>query len=144
MAELFGVVGAGIGIAAAAGQLLDGIVKLSTLCAQIRDISKDIQNAVYDLKLQTEMLAVIQPEINAVLSASNVQDQITATRVLDALQKSLGDVELVIGEMQTRVAKKGCWDRVKASGLIARLDKAARHVEVAQQMVLTLLLVQNR
>ena len=63
MAEVFGVVSARVGVAAAAGQLIDGIMKLHSFCLQIRDIPEDIQAAVDDLPMTSEVLDFIQVEM---------------------------------------------------------------------------------
>ena len=71
MAEVFGAVSAGIGVAAAAGQLINGILKLHSFCSQLRDVPDDIQDAVEDLSVTIDILQHLQAEMGHGVSPSS-------------------------------------------------------------------------
>lgn len=141
MAELLGVVGAGISIAAAAGQLIDSIVRLDTFCSQIQNIPEDIQTAVDDMSTMVEIIEFVQTEIGHETIPSNCS---SSMKVLSNLQQSAQQVGEVLEEMRIKLGKKKYWGRINAVRLIKKLEKAAKRVENAQRMVLILLVAENR
>jgi hypothetical protein len=144
MAEVFGVVGAGMGIAAAVGQLIDGITKLHSFCSQIRNIPDDIQTAVDDLSTMVEVLEFVQVEMGHETLPPQLSNLSSSMKVLSNLQQSSQQVGEVLEEMRIKLGKKKYWGRIKAVGLIKKLEKATKRVENAQRMVLILLAAENR
>lgn len=51
MAEVFGAVASGIGIAGVAAQAIDGIRKLQAFCNDIRDAPEDIKYLTTELEI---------------------------------------------------------------------------------------------
>lgn len=144
MAEVFGAVSAGIGVAAACGQLIDGIMKLHSFCSQIRNIPEDIQTAIDDLSATIEVLEFVQVEMVHEPLPAQPASPSSSNKVLSILQKSSQQVGEVLKEMQMKLGKKKYWGRIQAVGMIKKLEKAANRVENAQRMVLILFAVENR
>ena len=144
MAEVFGVVSAGVGVAAAAGQLIGGIMKLHSFCSQIRDIPDDVQNAVDDLSLMTEVLEYIQTGMGDENVAHQPSSLPSFMRMLSNLQQSSQQVEQVLEELRTKLGKKKFWGRIKAVGMTNKLERAAKRVENTQRIVILLLTAENR
>ncbi|KAF2094941.1 hypothetical protein NA57DRAFT_60343 [Rhizodiscina lignyota] len=142
MAEVLATASAVVGVAAAAGQLIDGIAKLKAFCAQIRDIPNDIQNIVDDLSTLTDVLDFVQAEMG---QASYFPSNPGATaKVLSNLQQSSQQVQEVLKQMQAQVGKKKYWGRVKAVEMKRKLDKAALRLQNVQNMLLVSLTIDNR
>lgn len=144
MAEVFGAVGAGVGVAAATGQLIDSIMKLHSFCSQIRNIPDDIQTAVDDLSTMLEVLEFVQVEMGHETLPLQPSNLSSSMKVLSNLQQSSQQVGEVLDEMRIKLGKKKYWGRIKAVGMIKKLEKAAKRVENAQRMVLIMLAVENR
>lgn len=144
MAEVFAVVSAGVGVTAAAGQLIDGIVKLHSFCSQVRNLPDDIQTAVDDLSIMVEVLEFVQVEMGPETLVPQPSNSSSSMKVLSNLQKSSQQVGEVLEEMRIKLGKKKYWGRIKAVGMTKKLEKAAKRVENAQRMVLVLLAAENR
>lgn len=144
MAEVFAVVSAGVGVAAAAGQLIDGIMKLHSFCSRIRNIPDEIQTAVDDLSTMAEVLEFIQVEMNEEKFLYQPSNIASFVKVLSNLEQCTQQVEEVFEEMRTKLGEKKLWGRIKAVGMTKKLEKAAKRVENAQRMVIMLLAVENR
>lgn len=144
MAEVFGTVSAAVGVAAAAGQLIDGIMKLHSFCSQIRNIPDDIQTAVDDLATMVEVLEFVQVEMDHEFFPSQPSHLSRPMKVLSNLQQSSQEVGEVLEEMRNKLGKKKYWGRIKAMGMIKKLETAAKRVENAQRMFLILLAAENR
>ena len=142
MAEVFGVVSAGLGVGAAAGQLIDGIVKLRSFCLQVRDIPEDIQVAVDQL---STMIDVLQFVGDAMMYESRSPHSVNlSVRVLSNFKESSQQVGEVLEEMRLKLGTKKYWGRIKAVGMTKKLEKAARRSERAERMIQTFLAAQNR
>lgn len=144
MADLLGAVGAGIGVAAAAGQLIDGILKLHSFCSQFRDISEDVQFALDDLSAMAELFEIIQAEISEEIVPHHSAVNTISTKVFSILSKSSAQVGRVLDEMQQTMGKNQYWGRVKAVSMAKKLQRAAKRLEDAQGMVVMLLTAENR
>jgi len=138
MAEVFAAASAAIGIVAATGQLIDGIVKLNTFCKDIRDIPDDIQNVVEDLVSLHEVLDSIQAEMCQGGPVDRV-DPRSSAKVLANLKQSSRQVDEVLKEMQQKLGKKRYWGRVKAIGMRRKLEKAVFRTRSAQSLMLMML-----
>lgn len=142
MAEVFATASAAVGVAAAAGQLIDGIAKLSAFCSQIRYIPDDIQNAVEDLSTMVEILDFVQAEIG-----QECQPPLNfgpSMKVLASLQQSSRQVGEVLQEMQMKIGTKKYWSRIKAVGMKRKLEKTTLRVQSVQSMLLVALATDNR
>ncbi len=144
MGEVFGAVSAGLGIAAAAGQLIDGIMKLRSFCSQIRNIPDDIKTAVHDLSTMVDLLPFVQFEIGHESLPPQPSNGLSSLKVLSDLEQSSQQVGEVLEEMQIKLGKKNYWGRINAVGMRKKLEKVAKRVENAQRMVIMLLVVHNR
>ena len=143
-AEIFGVVSAGVGIAAACGQLIDGTMKLHSFWSQIRNIPDDVQTTVNDLSATIEVLEFVQVEMGHEPLPLQPSSLSSCMKVLWILQQSSQQVEEILGEMQIKLGKKKFWGRIKAVGMTKKLENAAKRVENAQRMILILLAAENR
>ena len=142
MAEVvFGAVSAGIGVAAAAGQLIDGIMKLYSFCSQLRDIPDDIQIAVNDLSTLIEVLEFVQVEMS---SDTPLSSSTMSMKVLSNLKQSSHQVADVLQEMRINIGRRRYWGRIKAVGMKEKLEKAAKRVDNAQRLVLMLIAAESR
>ena len=144
MAEVLGVVSAGVGVAAAAGQLIDGIMKLYRFCSQIRNIPDDIQAAVDDLSTMVEVLEFVQMEMGRESFSLQSSKLSCSTKVLSLLVLSSQQVGEVLEKMRVTLGNKKYWGRVKAIGMTRKLEKAAKRVEYAQGIFSLWLTLENR
>ena len=144
MAEILGAVGAGVGLAAATSQLIDGIMKLHSFCSQIRNIPSDIQTAVDGFATLLQVLEFVQFELSHEILPPRPSSLSSSMIVLSNLQQSSQQVGEVLKEMQLKLGKKKYWGSIKVAGMTKRLEKAAKQVENAQRMVVVLLAAENR
>ena len=143
MAEGFATASAAVGVAAAAGQLIDGILKLRAFCLELREVPEDIQNAVDDLASLIDVLECVQLEISqdSFVQAFNVG---ISRKLLASLEQSSQYVGEVLHEMQAKLEKKMRWGRVKVIGLKKKLEKSALRAQNAQNLLLITLATDNR
>ncbi|KAI9692629.1 MAG: hypothetical protein M1820_009506 [Bogoriella megaspora] len=143
MAEVFATASAVVGVAAAAGQLIDGISKLRRFCSELREIPNDVQDALDDLYLLIDVLYFIRSETNqtSFVQGGNIE---VSRKVWAALEQSQQHVEKILEEMQSKIRKRKVWGRVQAVEMKRKLDKASRSVENAQSLILMILATENR
>ncbi|KAI9659852.1 MAG: hypothetical protein M1821_001203 [Bathelium mastoideum] len=143
MAEIFATASAAIGVAAAAGQLIDGITKLKAFCTEIRDVPDEIQETTEDLFMLIGVLEAVRREIGQLSSLS--EPELGASgRVLVHLQRGLQHVGEVLLEMQEKIRKKKRWDRVRAVGMKRKLEKSVSRVQSVQNLLLVILTTETR
>jgi len=142
MAEAFATSTAVVGLVAAAGQLIDGIMKLNTFCSQIRDLPKEIQDSLEDLSIMSETLAFVKAGIGK--DSTQAVTSGTSAKILTSLLKSVEYIGEVLKEMQLKVGKRKHWGRVKAVGMKNKLEKAVARVQNAHLMLLVSLTTENR
>jgi predicted hydrocarbon binding protein len=63
MAEIFGAIASGIGIAGVAAQAIDGIRKLQTFCNDVRDAPEEIEYMINELEILLNTLVAIEAQI---------------------------------------------------------------------------------
>jgi hypothetical protein len=143
MAEVFATAGAAISLAAVAGQLIDGIVKLRAFCNEICDLPNEIKDAVYDLSSLTEIVDSVQLQVKQEMMPDMSTSQ-TTFKVLDSLEQCSQDVSKVLEEMKIKIGNKKVWGRVKALGLKRRLERLTARAQKVQNFLLIMLAIDNR
>jgi hypothetical protein len=143
MAEIFASASAAVGVAAAGGQLFDGIAKLSAICLEVRDIPADIRSAVDDLSALSEVLDSTQLEIDQDTLLRTL-DPTVSKKVLAGLQQNSQSVSNMLHVMETNVKEKKLWGRIKAVGKKKKLGKSLSRSQSDQILLLLALATDNR
>lgn len=103
MAEVFGAVASGIGIAGVAAQALDGIRKLQSFCHDVRDAPEEIKYLTNELEILLGTIASIDAQIQRNSTMCQNMDPTPALRFIDQSVRSLNDV---IGKLNAEIAQK--------------------------------------
>jgi flagellar biosynthesis chaperone FliJ len=103
MAEIFGAVASGIGIAGVAAQAIDGIRKLQTFCNDIRDAPEEIKYMTNELEILLGTIAGIEAQIQR--NASICQNM-NPTSALRFVEQSVRSLNAVIQELNAEIAQK--------------------------------------
>lgn len=140
-AEALGIIAGGVGIAAAAGQLLDGIVKLQSFCSQIKDFPRDLQTAIDDVTSTTGILEWVKAEMAQNSHAIKSPLGKIGDQIIQNLQDSLTDVEAVLSELERQLGARRLWGRVKATTAARKLEKAQKRVFTIQCMLTPILVL---
>jgi translation initiation factor 2 alpha subunit (eIF-2alpha) len=98
MAEIFGAVASGIGIAGVAAQAIDGIRKLQTFCNDVRDAPEEITYMTNELEILLGTIAGIEAQIQR--NASN------PTSALRFVAQSVNSLNAVIQKLNVEIAQK--------------------------------------
>jgi hypothetical protein len=101
MAEIFGAVASGIGIAGVAAQAVDGIRKLQTFCNDIRDAPEEIKYMTNELEILLGTIAGIEAQIQR--NASTCLNPMSALRFVEQSVRSLN---AVIQELDVEITQK--------------------------------------
>lgn len=142
MAEIFAAASAGIGIAAAAGQVIDSITKLTAFCKELRDLPTDIQNATEDLSTLVQVLELVRLHINQQTPASPLTVAVSS-KILMSLQQGSRLINQVLKEMKSRYTKH-YFGRIRAVGMKKSLGKAMLRLHTAQTLLLLTMATENR
>jgi len=103
MAEVFGVVASGIGIAGVAAQAIDGIRKLQTFCDDVRDAPEEIKYMTNELEVLLSTTAGIEAQIQR--NASMCQS-LNPTPALRFVNQSVMSLNAVIQKLNTEITQK--------------------------------------
>ncbi|CAD0082688.1 unnamed protein product [Aureobasidium vineae] len=104
MAEIFGAVASGIGIAGVAAQAIDGIRKLQAFCNDIRDAPEEIKYLTNELEILLGTIAGIEAQIQRNASMCQNMNPTPALRFVDQSVRSLN---AVIEKLNAEIAQKG-------------------------------------
>ncbi|KAG9526791.1 hypothetical protein KCV07_g253, partial [Aureobasidium melanogenum] len=103
MAEVFGVVASGIGIAGVAAQAIDGIRKLQAFCNDIRDAPEEIKYLTTELEILLGTIANIETQIQRNSTLCGNMDPTPALRFVDQSVRSLN---AVIEKLNAEIVQK--------------------------------------
>ena len=112
MAEIFGAVASGIGIAGVAAQAIDGIRKLQTFCNDVRDAPEEIKYLTNELEILLSTIAGIEAQIQRNASICHNLDPTPALRFVDQSVRSLN---AVIQRLNVEIAQKRTLGSVKTA-----------------------------
>ncbi|KAH8901771.1 hypothetical protein GQ53DRAFT_815216 [Thozetella sp. PMI_491] len=147
MAEIFALAGGVVGVAAAVGQLVEGIAKLHEFCSDIQDIPEDIQIELKNLNILCKILHTVQADLGPgvlVESRASKTGQ-TAILALRHLEQSSEHVHAVLQEMDRRVGTSKRWIRIIEAGrLKTKLREAVVRVRDAQGLLNIALVADSR
>ncbi|KAG9566298.1 hypothetical protein KCU71_g4630, partial [Aureobasidium melanogenum] len=91
MAEVFGAVASGIGIAGVAAQAIDGIRKLQAFCNDIRDAPEEIKYLTTELEILLGTIASIEAQIQRNSAMCGNMDPTTALHFVDQSDDGLDE-----------------------------------------------------
>lgn len=103
MAEVFGAVASGIGIAGVAAQAIDGIRKLQAFCNDIRDAPEEIKYLTTELEILLGTIASIEAQIQR---NSTMCQNINPTPALRLVDQSVRSLNAVIKELNAEISQK--------------------------------------
>jgi cell fate (sporulation/competence/biofilm development) regulator YmcA (YheA/YmcA/DUF963 family) len=116
MAEIFGAVASGIGIAGVAAQAIDGIRKLQTFCNDIRDAPEELTYMTNELEILLGTIASIEAQIQRNASIASIEAQIQrnasicqtldSTSALRFVEQSVNALNAVIQKLNFEIAHK--------------------------------------
>lgn len=103
MAEVFGVVASGIGIAGVTVQALDAVQKLQSFCNDVRNAPAEIKNFAKELTVLLSTIASIEAQIKRNSAMCLSMDPMPA---LHFVHQSARSFKTVIEELDTEIAQK--------------------------------------
>lgn len=112
MAELFGAVASGIGIAGVAAQAMDGIRKLHAFCRDIRDAPEELEHMANELEVLLSTINLMEIQIRQNASICHNLDPTPALRLVDQSVRSLSTV---IQDLNLEIAQKGTLGSIKSA-----------------------------
>jgi len=103
MAEVFGAVASGIGVAGVAAQAIDSIRKLQTFCNDVRDAPEEIKYMSNELEILLSTIAGIEAQIQR--NATMCQN-LNPTPALRFVNQSVMSLNAVIQKLNTEITRK--------------------------------------
>jgi flagellar biosynthesis chaperone FliJ len=103
MAEIFGAVASGIGIAGVAAQAIDGIRKLQTFCNDVRDAPEEITYMTNELEILLGTIAGIEAQIQR---NASICQTLNPTSALRFVAQSVNSLNAVIQKLNVEIAQK--------------------------------------
>ena len=139
-AEALGVAAGAIGIVGFAGQILDGVRKLTEFCSDVRGAPKELSDLLAELQYLAIQLARLQPAGTAVVGETQNDGDLEAYR---RCQLAANDITSVVTHLESKLKGSGTWCTWAAIRSVVKkedLEKAFRKLERAKT---TLLIVQK-
>ncbi|KAG9660131.1 hypothetical protein KCU64_g3398, partial [Aureobasidium melanogenum] len=135
MAEVFGAVASGIGIAGVAAQAIDGIRKLQAFCNDIRDAPEDIKYLTTELEILLGTIASIEAQIQRNSTMCQNMDPTPALRFVDQSVRSLNAViEKLNGEInqkRTLGSMKMAWKKKVLESHLIKIERSKTSLGLA-------------
>jgi hypothetical protein len=103
MAEIFGAIASGIGIAGVAAQAIDGIRKLQTFCNDVRDAPEEIEYMINELEILLNTIVAIEFQIQR---NASVYSNLSPTPALRFVSQSVGSLSTVIEKLNIEITHK--------------------------------------
>lgn len=103
MAELVGIISAGVGIAAFALQLGESIVELKRVCQDVRTLPEDIKREVQSLEVLSEGIKAIEPAAQRPYLSSNSS---ALKMAIEQCRFAVDDLSALLRKVQSRASKK--------------------------------------
>ncbi|KAG9687480.1 hypothetical protein KCU95_g10315, partial [Aureobasidium melanogenum] len=147
MAEVFGAVASGIGIAGVAAQAIDGIRKLQAFCNDIRDAPEDIKYLTTELEILLGTIASIEAQIQRNSTMCQNMDPTPALRFVDQSVRSLNAViEKLNGEInqkRTLGSMKMAWKKKVLESHLIKIERSKTSLGLAVSAYSTELYLQT-
>ncbi|KAG9756548.1 hypothetical protein KCU73_g4862, partial [Aureobasidium melanogenum] len=147
MAEVFGAVASGIGIAGVAAQAVDGIRKLQAFCNDIRDAPEEIKYLTTELEILLGTIASIEAQIQRNSTLCGNMDPTPALRFVDQSVRSLNAViEKLNGEIaQKRMmgSMKMAWKKKVLESHLMKIERSKTSLSLAVSAYSTELYLQT-
>lgn len=135
MAEVFGAVASGIGIAGVAAQAIDGIRKLQAFCNDIRDAPEEIRYMTNELEILMSTIAGIEAQIQRNASMCRNLNPTPALRLVDQSVISLNAViqklNAEITENRTLGSFKTAWKKKIFEAHMMRIQRSKTSLGLA-------------
>jgi len=112
MAEVFGAVASGIGIAGVAAQAIDGIRKLQTFCNDVRDALEEIIYMSNELESLLSTIAGIEAQIQR---NTSICQSLNPTPALRFVNQSVISLNTVIQKLNTEITQKRTLGSIKTA-----------------------------
>jgi hypothetical protein len=112
MAEVFGAVASGIGIAGVAAQAIDGIRKLQTFCNDVRDAPEEITYMTNELEILLGTIAGIEAQIQR---NASICQTLNPTSALRFVAQSVNSLNAVIQKLNVEIARKRKLDSIRTA-----------------------------
>jgi hypothetical protein len=103
MAEVFGAVASGIGIAGVAAQAIDGIRKLQTFSNDMRDAPEEIKYLTNELEILLSTISGIEAQIQR---NTSICRDLNPTPALRFVEESVSSLNAVIQQLQAEIAQR--------------------------------------
>lgn len=135
MAEIFGAVASGIGIAGVAAQAIDGIQKLQIFCNDIRDAPEEIKYMADELEILLRTIANIETQIQRNASTCQNLNPMAALHSIHQSVNSLNDViqklNLEIAHKRTLGSIKTAWKKKALEAHFEKIEKSKTSLVLA-------------
>lgn len=135
MAEVFGAVASGIGIAGVAAQAIDGIRKLQTFCNDVRDAPEELRYMTTELELLLGTIAGVETQIQR--NASMCQN-LNPTPALRFVHQSVISMNAVIQKLNTEITQKRtlgsmkvAWKKKALEAHLAKIERSKTSLGLA-------------
>lgn len=135
MAEVFGAIASGIGVAGVAAQFADGIRKLCQFCSDVREAPEEVRYAVNELGILTNLLSGMELQLRSQRTQRPAYENLEP--VLLFCQQGTQQIAAVFGELNTEMTKRRKRSSLKAAWRKPELDRCLQKIERAK-MSLTL------
>ncbi|KAK5051481.1 hypothetical protein LTR84_003133 [Exophiala bonariae] len=142
MAEVFGIVAGGAGLASLAIQILDDSQRIRELCAAIRDAPTEFKSLSDEIQLFGALLSLIaenHPRREPLNKATSVQDQVI--RQCQSLHDELGPILARLSSslagrkrVVSWISVKSILERKKIDQLLVKLERAKANLMLAQML----------
>lgn len=103
MAEIFGAVASGIGIAGVAAQAIDGLRKLQTFCDDVLDAPEELKYLTNELEILLSTIAGIGAQIQR---NASICQALNPTSALGFVEQSVRSLTAVIQKLNDDIARK--------------------------------------
>ncbi|KAH0382048.1 hypothetical protein KCU92_g6651, partial [Aureobasidium melanogenum] len=147
MAEVFGAVASGIGIAGVAAQAVDGIRKLQAFCNDIRNAPDEVKYLTTELEILLGTIASIEAQIQRNSTMCGNMDPTPALRFVDQSVRSLNAViEKLNGEIaQKRMmgSMKMAWKKKVLESHLMKIERSKTSLGLAVSAYSTELYLQT-
>lgn len=135
MAEIFGVVASGVGIAGVAAQAVDGIRKLQTFCNDVRDAPEEIKYMTNELEILLSTIAGIETQIQRNVSLCQNLNPTPALRFVDQSVKSLNaaiqKLNIEITHKRALGSIKTAWKKKVLEAHMAKIERSKTSLGLA-------------
>lgn len=127
MAEALGIIGSGVSIAALAGQIASGVVKLKSYLDQVKDAPEDIHVLVDEIEDLRFLLSDIESDQLRNPYPEMCLDNTSVSRCLSHCKRGVERIHRVVVEMEDEFESLGPMRRWKAAKIIWKRDRVDKY-----------------